>query len=243
MVQYKEQIDQKLFERIESYLDQTMDAEKRMLFEQEMKTDEMLRNEVGLQRRLMAATEVFSYVEENQESDKVLHSAPVKKIRLWVLLAAATVIVCMITWFYSSTTPSQDKLFARYFVPDTGLPVVMSGIKEDYDFYNGMVSYKEEDYAKAIEVWKHIYNENTPNDTLRYFIGMAYLNIHNPEAITWLLPVAENENSSWNSKAIWYLALSYLKHDRRDDALLWLERLKGDEQATLLKKDIEKLSR
>lgn len=240
MTHYKDHIDKALFERIESYLDQTMDTVERAAFEREMDADEMLRNEVVLQRRLIAAAEFFSHTDESVEKAGHLRSAPVKKMRYWIWYAAAAVFLAVI-WFYTGNTNTPDKLFARYFIPDAGLPVVMSGVEDNYDFYNGMVSYKEGEYAKAIEIWKGLYDENAPNDTLRYFIGIACLNDNNPDAIAYLLPVAENENSRWKPKAIWYLALAYLKFDRKEDAVIWLRKIKDDEQATMLIKDIENL--
>ena len=105
-----------------------------------------------------------------------------------------------------------------------------------------MVSYKEGDYNRAIEIWKKIHHENPANDTLQYFIGAAYLNNNDSNAIASLLPVAENDNSRWQPKAMWYLALAYVKYGRKEEAAIWLKKLSGDEQARLLEKDIKKLS-
>ena len=168
MKEYKEHIDQQLFEQIEAYLLNTMDTGRRAAFEREMEADEKLRNEVNLQRRLTAVTEVFSYTGEKQEQKEQVRSAVVKKLPHFAWYAAAAVVIVAVTWFYRNSTLSSEKIYARYFIPDAGLPVVMSSANDHYDFYDGMVSYKEGDYTRAIEIWKKIYPGNTANDTLQY---------------------------------------------------------------------------
>lgn len=242
MKEYKEHIDQQLFEQIEAYLLNTMDAGRRAAFEREMEADEKLRNEVNLQRRLTAVAEVFSYTGEKPEQKEQARPAAVKKLPHFAWYAAAAVVIVAVTWFYRNSAPSAEKIYARYFIPDAGLPVVMSSANDHYEFYNGMVSYKEGDYSRAIEIWKKAYLENAANDTLQYFIGMAYLNSNDSSAVAYLLPVARNDSSRWQPKAIWYLALAYIKYGRKEEAAIWLKKLSGDEQARLLEKDIEKLS-
>jgi tetratricopeptide (TPR) repeat protein len=242
MKEYKEHIDQQLFEQIEAYLLNTMDAARRAAFEREMEADEKLRNEVSLQRRLTAVAEVSSYKGEKQEQKKQGGPAVVKKLPHFAWYAAAAVVIVAVTWFYRNNTPSAEKIYARYFIPDSGLPVVMSSANDDYDFYDGMVSYKEENFARAIEIWKKVYLEHPANDTLQYYMGMAYLNSNDSSAVAYLLPVAANDNSRWQPKAIWYLALAYVKTGRKEEAAIWLKKLSNDEQARLLEKDIKKLS-
>ncbi len=242
MKEYKEHIDQQLFEQIEAYLLNTLDAARREAFEREMEADERLRNEVHLQRRLTAVAEVSSYKGEKQEQKEQARSAVVKKLPHFAWYAAAAVVIVAVTWFYRDSTPSAEKIYARYFIADPGLPVVMSSADDHYDFYDGMVSYKEGDYSRAVEIWKKVYLENAANDTLQYFIGMAYLNSNDGDAVDYLLPVAGNDSSRWQSKAIWYLALAYVKFGRKEDAAIWLKKLGSDEQARMLEKDIKKLS-
>lgn len=241
MAKYKEAPDQATFERIEAYLNQQMNTEEREAFERELAADELLRNEVALQRRLIAAAEVFSHPAAPAASIESAPAAPVRKIRSWIWYAASVALVLLVVWVYNRKPQTADKLFAAYFIPDAGLPVVMSGGEADYDFYDGMVSYKEEDYNRAIVIWKELYKKQASNDTLRYYMGVTYLNSNNPEAIPQLLAVAENRESSWKTKATWYLALAYLKEGRNNEAIAWLDKLKDDEQAVVLKAAIKKL--
>lgn len=234
MAHYKDHIDQRLFEQIEAYLLDKMDADTRQAFENAMQTDEALKNEVELQRLLTMGIE--AYVGSREAAPP---PAAVKKIsRTWLYAAAAVAIAVMsLLWFSRSTA---DREFARYFVPDDGLPVVMSGSHDNYNFYNGMVSYKEEDYSKAIHIWQQI---QPASDTVQYYLGVAMLNNNNSkEAIPFLLKVAQNNQSAWRLKATWYLALAYLKNNATKEAVAWLRKLENHEQARQLLNDIEKIS-
>lgn len=236
MAEYNNHIDEELFERIEAYILERMEPADRISFETEMQRDETLRNEVILQRKLIGTVEILS----GKQLFATNKSIPLKKTnRSWLYVAAAAVvIVLLLRQFYTPPTTTEG-LFADFFEQDTGLPVVMSSDEHNYTFYDGMVSYKEEDYKKALQIWEQIAN---PSDTLLYYTGMAYLNSDDlTNAIRSLERVATDEDSQWHQKAIWYLALSLLKQNRLDDTKKWLNKIPENEQAVLLLKEIQKL--
>jgi hypothetical protein len=244
MEEYREYIDQQLFEQIEAYLLNTMEASERYRFEAAMAVDEQLRNEVNLQRKLFAAAQTAFFDHKAvQQIPAVKSKAPVKKASFkWWYAAAAVLLVVFATWVYQSSTITPDKLFARYFHADPGLPVTMSSTNA-YDFYDGMVSYKEGDYSKAIEIWTGLKEKELPTDTLQYYIGVASINKNDFEAaVQYLLPVAENKAGEWQKKAVWYLALAYVKTNNIPEAIKWLQQLQNDMQAQLLLKALQKIS-
>lgn len=241
---YREHIDQQLFEQIEAYLLHTMEASERSRFEAAMMADEQLRNEVDLQRKLLAAAQAASFGHEAIHHIPITKSkAPVKKVSFkWWYAAAAVLAAVAATWFYQSRTVTPDKLFAGYFHADPGLPVAMSSTS-DYGFYDGMVSYKEGNYDKAIEIWTGLKEEGLLTDTLQYYIGVASINKNDFEAaLQHLLPVAESKTGEWQQKAVWYLALACIKTNRITEAMQWLRQLQNNSDAQLLIKELQKIS-
>lgn len=244
MEAYREHIDQQLFEQIEAYLLDTMDASERFQFETAMADDVLLRNEVNLQRKLVAAVQTASFSSNAVQYVTAKESiAPVKKMVFkWWHAAAATLLIAAATWFYQSTTVTPDKLFAGYFHADPGLPVAMSSTNE-YGFYDGMVSYKEGNYDRAIEIWTGVKEKGLPADTLQYYLGVACLNKNDYEAaVQHLLPVAENKMGEWHDKAVWYLALAYIKSNHLPEAIKWLQQLQYNSEAQSLIKALQKIS-
>jgi hypothetical protein len=239
MADYRDHISQEMFEQIESYLLQRMDAAQRQAFEQAIANDVQLRNEVALQRKLMATVEAGSFLDEQPGADTATTPAvpaPVRTMnrRWWYAAAAVLILAIGATWWLRKTETASQDLYTQYFHADPGLPVAMSSTNA-YTFYDGMVSYKEGKYKEAAAMWTKLGNEKGFTDTLQYFIGVAHLNSNAlPEANQYLLPVANNSTSVWKDKATWYLALSYIKADNRTEAVRWLTQLPNDERAKQL---------
>ena len=243
MEEYKEHIDQQLFEQVEAYLLNTMDASERFQFEKAMADDVQLRNEVNLQRKLVAVAQTVSFGDKAVQHITAKESiAPVKRMSLkWWYAAAAILLIAAATWFYQSIAVTPDILFAGYFHADPGMPVAMSSTGE-YSFYDGMVSYKEGNYDRAIEIWTGLKEKGLPAGTLQYYLGVASLNKNDFKSATqYLLPVAENKVGEWHDKAVWYLALAYVKSNHLTEAIKWLHQLPDDGQAKLLIKELQKL--
>ena len=82
----------------------------------------------------------------------------------------------------------------------------------NFEFYDAMVNYKQGDYKVAIKKWTALLENNAVNDTLNYFLGMAYLaNKNEKVAIPLFKTVTKNRNSYFKNDAYYYLGLAYLK--------------------------------
>lgn len=124
--------------------------------------------------------------------------------------AAAVIIAIGSIWFFS--TPQNEKLYANYFKPDPGLPTTMSST-DNFDFYDAMVKYKHGDYNIAIDRWKVLSEQNPDNDTLNYFLGVAYMaNKNTSEAIPFLeRSVEAPDEFVFLNDSYYFLGLAYLK--------------------------------
>ena len=239
MEDYKDHIDQELFEQIEAYLLDSMTTEERSRFETQLAADPSLQKELELQRQLLAIVSVESFNAAPKSAPT--HTAKIRSISKWYWAAAAVLIFISGFWFFQNQMATPQKLANQYFSPDPGLPVTMSSSSQ-YQFYDGMVSYKEADYVKAIAIWKSIATTNRQSDTLQYFIGVAYLNRDQyNDALQQLLPLAEG-NSKWKEKASWYLSITYLKLNQPQKAQKWLQTIPSYPEAPELLEAINHLT-
>lgn len=237
----KNHIDQILFEEIEAYLLQTMGQAERSGFEQRMASDPELQQEVQLQRQLLAIVEVGSFTQPELASGTPVKSLTIAKSRFKPWLAAAAVLVLVAAvWFLYQPSNNPQTLANHYFQPDPGLPVTMSSTHQ-YQFYDGMVSYKEADYEKALSIWKEL-STTAPSDTLQYYMGLAQLN-HDQytEAIKQLQPLAQG-SGNWKHKAAWYLSIAYLRLNKVPEAIKWLQTIPNNNEAKELLNQLKKLS-
>jgi tetratricopeptide (TPR) repeat protein len=232
MSKYRETISREEFELIERYLLGGMDASENEEFEGLLLKDEILRDEVILQRQLMAAVETGTLSDKSKAPIKTAVFKPLRKLASYRKYAAVILFIAggCLWWYYG--TGSEQNLYTTYFRPDLGLPVVMGSDSTKYLFNEGMVSYKEGNYGQAIGIWEELVTEKGATDTLNYYVGAAYLNIENHDnASAYLIPVSENEHSVFRGKAIWYLALMKLKQKEVSGAKQLLKQLPEKKEA------------
>ncbi|CAH8283835.1 tetratricopeptide repeat protein [Mariniflexile fucanivorans] len=213
-------ISQEIFEAIERYINGTMEPSELKDFKDYLKIDAEFKSQVKDYRIIIQGVKNQSLKEElNTFHDEIIKSeipkAALKKARYLFIskIAAMAAIIVAIgsIWFFSSS-PNQ-KIYANYFKPYPGLTATMSDT-ENLDFYDAMVYYKQKKYDLAIEKWQVLSNKKPDNDTLNYFLGIAYMaNKNVDKAIPLLQKTIETSHSGFSFiyDAYYYLGLAYLK--------------------------------
>ncbi len=234
-------ISQQDLERIELYLDRSMPDLEKNTFENELQTNDTLKQKVEEVQLLLEAIETQSLKEKLDEFHSGQDLTPIKSIAkskttplFLYAIAASIVILISVGGFWVMNQNSNQKLYSKYFNPDPGLPTTMSA-SNNFEFYDAMVNYKQEEYSIAINKWSELHDTAPENDTLNYFIGVSYLANKNAEkAISYLETVAQNPESTFNNDAYYYLGLAYLKIDNLEFAKKYLTFSRTDNSKTLL---------
>lgn len=233
---------------ISRYLNGELDAVEQAAFEQRLQTERALQQKINEVKALLIGVREANLGERvhewHEEVDSVSmdgSGAQVQSLyrRWWVAAAVAAMMLFGIWWGLSK--PSDERLYRAYFVPDAGLPVAMGGRDTaHYAFYDGMISYKEGKYADALAKWAPMAQATDMTDTLRYFIGMAYMGLDQPaQAVEQLLSVASDRQSTFYKEATWYLSLCYLRQGERKAATSLLKRITDDGHAQELLEKLE----
>jgi len=216
---------QEEFERIEKYLNGSLSGESLEVFEKRIASDSVFAKQVEEQRLLQDAIEedglrksLNEIHESIAEEITDIEDSKVVLLKPWMRYAAAACIALLIGWGgftlfndgLGNKNPNEQ-LFAVHFKPDPGLPTTMS-VSDNFSFFDAMVSYKQGDYTKAITKWEILLKEKPKNDTLNYFLGVAYLANNNEEqAITFLQWASEHPESSFSKEIYYYLGLANIK--------------------------------
>lgn len=146
----------------------------------------------------------------NSEKSEIVLQTKSKSYAIWYSIAAAVILFIGLFWVFKEDNTSE-KIFASYFKPDIGLPLNM-GTNNEYDFYDGMLDYKQGNYSKAIEKWQLLFDKSPNNDTLNYFLGVTYLAEGNaPKSFEYLEPIKKFDSSIFNEDSIYYVALANIK--------------------------------
>lgn len=208
-------ISQELLESVEKYINKTLSITELQEFEDKLKKDSEFKAQVDDIKTMLFGIEAQALKEklEDFHQDIIPSSNKTAKIKFLnfkkIAVAAALIIAVGCFWFFNQN--SSDRLYAKYFKPDPGLPTTMSNTK-NFKFYDAMVNYKRGDYKLAIKKWESLQKTKPINDTLNYFIGVAYLaNSNENKAINLLESVIATKESSFINEAYYYLGLAHLK--------------------------------
>lgn len=224
--------------KIDSYLNNTMSIDERLLFEQEMKDNIDLKEDVLLQKSISEVVfnhnlshiedpskdqelatikktlEKENYQNYNRNIEKAASVYSKKKGKrkfLYVGSIAAAVLV-FIAVLLVPNEASFETIYAEYSNWNELTSYVEQSESQD-EFPKGELLYKEKKYTEAIQFFE-TYTED-PNTTL-YAAGLTYLGAsyfkenHYDKAIK-TYDVLIHSDSYDNSKGYWYKLLIYLK--------------------------------
>jgi tetratricopeptide (TPR) repeat protein len=228
MMNEKTNISIEEFEQIEKYLLDSLSPEETRKLETKIGNDPVFTAKVEEVKILIRGVESASLQDkldtyhQRMSSSETVKASQGSGSRIPIYAVAALFIALLgIFWFFNAESDSE-KLFAKHFTPDPGLPTQM-GTTNDYQFYDGMVSYKRNDFETALSKWNPILEQHPKNDTLQYFIGVAYLAAgedHN--ALNRLKELYESKPESFKNETAFYLGMAYLKLDDLENAIKYL---------------------
>jgi tetratricopeptide (TPR) repeat protein len=235
-------IPQEEWERMESYVLNTMPPDERVVFEKQLSGDDGLQAKLAEVRLLMLGVSEVVLQEKLATFHRELQeTAPVRSIRhmsstlkIWLAAAAVIVVMAMAAWFIFYGKNKDEKIYAAYFKPDPGLITAMSAT-DNYAFEEAMIHYKRGDYPAAIRAWDSLQKVRPGDDTLTYFLGIARLaNGEAAAAQGYLEKVSRNNRSLFREDAFWYLGLALLKQGNSQAAIRSIEQSTHAEREALL---------
>lgn len=217
----KNNISEELLETIERYINGSLTSQELKDFNQllELDNDFKLKVEAIKSIRIDAQSLKEELNEFQDDISKTIIKKNSNKTKYFDLskIAAFTAVIIAIAsiWFFS--TPKNENLYDTYFKKYPALSKIINDTK-NFDFYDAMVSYKDGNYKIAIDKWKLQQEKKPENDTLNYFIGLAYLANENiDDAIPFLERSIEAEDDFiFLDEAYQYLGLAYLKAGNKD---------------------------
>lgn len=241
-------ISEEEFNSIEAYLEGTLSKEKHQEFEALLQSDPELQSKLNWVKEMQEGIETAVFREQLEhfhtqviDEDSNIDIPKIKKRfnrNFGYSIAAALLIGLGVIWFLKPN--SNQLVFNKYYTPDPGLPTVM-GSEGAFNFYDGMVDYKRGAYQIAIAKWQKLLEQEQQNDTLQYFIGMAYMaSEEDRRAIPYLDKVSNNNFSVFSKDAKYYKALYLIKMGEITTASEILTSLKEMPRAQEVLKEIQK---
>lgn len=169
----------------------------------------------------------------------IIRSISGKRITLIASLSAVAIslsVIFLSIWGSGVFRKSNEKLFAKFYTPDSGLMTAM-GVTDSYDFDVAMIDYKSGHYEEAINKWNILIKGHELNDTLNYFIGSSYLALNQAgEALSFFERVLNKKEGIFFYDAQWYLGLTMIKLGKETEAIPYITLSKNPLKDELLKR-------
>ena len=230
------------FDRMERYILNELSAAERLEFEKEIDANPKLGKALREQEKLITAVKAEGLKADLDSIHSELYTANTNRNNkpLFFSIAASIAVLIGFSFWFFGQEESQTELFAEYQYSDPGLPVPMSAT-DNYDFYDAMVYYKQEDYRTAISKWEKLLKDETQNDTLNYYVGASHFNLNEfDKAEPYLEKILNSRESAFVCKAQFMLLLSNL-HEGNTEAVFNITPLGGSPFESEIKAIQEKL--
>jgi len=217
--------DQNTFERIESYLNQSLNAEEHADFERQIDSDPVLKQEVELHRSLYAELNDIDSLEFRKKVVEIgknhNNQQPKSSFFSWKIAASLLVLIGLSVYLWLKPTTGED-LFETYYKAYPVEDMVRGENTTDNDEI--LQRYTNGNYNEVLADLKRLSKENPNNETLQLYLGNSYLNLdHEEEAIIVFQNITKQ--SKYYEDGQWYLALAYIKHKdfkKAKECLNWL---------------------
>ncbi len=178
--------------------------------------------EDSIRRAKIKAFHLSLYANEEDSSTKKIANKKISSSAIWFALAASVAVLFGIFWMTDHSNYSE-KIFAKNFKPDIGLPLKMN-TDNSSGFYEGMLNYKQENYKEAIKKWEILLRANPGSDTLNYFLGVTNLAMGNSaKSLEYLQNQELFKQGIFKEDAAWYAALAKIKEGKFEEAKAFLK--------------------
>ncbi len=211
------------------------------------------------------AVEGYQYLDRDESAEAVLKTldtrfeqllskaetkaAPTKirPLRRYMSIAAALAVL-IVAGFFLLRTPTSEVLFAQHFeVPRSTYFQQTRGDEENgsLPLAAAFQEYEMGNYAEAQAAIAELKSEHPDKPDLIYYEGMAALASDQPKLAEDLFSQCLSiEFQDVNVKSLWYLGLTHLKLNNRQEAIQWLEKSRLQdprhrEEATALLKRLQ----
>lgn len=235
-------MEEEIYLKIEAYLNESMTADQKVIFESELKNNAELREEVAVHKSIdlhyntrswdtpnnsfnpkdkQALEAYFKSDEAIEIENKLVKARTVftkkKKPNFFkyvLAVAAGFLLLFSLVTFYGKK--SYNELFEQYYNENELPSFTTRGTQINSDFDKGINAFKKQDYKKTVTSLKEYLNQYKEANPIVYaYIGMSYLQLNQPELALTNFDKLLTSESIDAPKALWYKSLVYLKMEEK----------------------------
>ncbi|GJM35287.1 MAG: hypothetical protein DHS20C18_42880 [Saprospiraceae bacterium] len=230
-------------EHIEQYLTGDLSKEEKAAFENQMKVDQQLAEEVELIRNMTGGIRLYGHKKLKSELDiihkKVITPKEKGRFRLlnskWIFGVAASLAVLLVAYvaWQSKISPTAEQLYAEYHQAYDW--TISKRGNTDEQLMKIHQLYQGRNYEAFLQQTEQLQLDISKDPPLALAMGQAYGAIGQTDQARNYFKMAE-ANALFSEEALWYQALSYLKTGSISEAVNTLEVIKEQSSTSFAKK-------
>jgi len=215
--------------QIDRYVNGEMNTEEITVFEQRMRENGALAEEVHLHRDVLVGMNQYFNLDLKrilQEEEAKLKKKPVNFYK-WAGIAASIVLVIAVSYlvFFTGSTDSKQ-LYAQYYKPYPNI-LTPAQRSENSTTDPGLSLYEAGNYAEALKHLEQRISQGDHDPYLAFYAVIAALNAdEETKAKTYFEKVINLQDEIFANPAQWYLGLTYLKSGQKKEATQVFEEIK-----------------
>lgn len=236
-----------------NYFSNHLSEDEKQVFDNLLETDDEFRAQFNFERDLKRVIKddknqdlkmkLFEFEKEIENQIPVKNST--NRFRQWSIAASIVVLFGLGIFGYNTFFGKEyGDLYNTYFqeYPNTVFEITRGESVESLE-REAFTAYELKDYMTAIENFDRI-SEPDKKNYLDFYIGLSYLNLNQLNKAETFLSKTIAENTDFMAEAHWYLAMTYLKMEEKQKAIVELNKLVKDynynrELATNLLSELE----
>jgi tetratricopeptide (TPR) repeat protein len=253
-------MESEIFEKIALYLQGELKGEELAIFEEQLKNDAALREQVSLYKTIdnemkqkMTGSEEESKLKETLSGFNKKYfnqpgstTAPVRSInerRKWLFAAAAIVFIVLAAayWSFFSGSKGNEKLYAQYAVYPS-LSVQRGGKDPVKALQDAITAYNNRNFTEALKGLNSYLQTDSSDTELLLAEKICLIETGDYQHAIDGLNNIVLKNEIFASQALWYKALAYLKQNNKTECKKVLSAIpSGADTYTKARKLLEEL--
>jgi hypothetical protein len=231
------------YDIINQYLDGELSGEALLAFEEELKNNAVLAEEVALYKSI---NEEMRLQAQHGNKEQALRDnlgtltdqyfkkntgGKVRSINRWWYAAVATAaaaILIFVLWPASQPSFDNEKLYAYYTKETDPLPGGERGNGDDSLLIIAAALYNQKEYVRALPLLRDIVSKKPEDTQLKLALGFSLMKTGQYDSAIIILNQVANGATIFNNEATWLKALTLLKQNKLDECYRLLESLPAD---------------
>ncbi|OFX18540.1 MAG: hypothetical protein A2033_02440 [Bacteroidetes bacterium GWA2_31_9] len=209
---------------IESYLDGELSEQEKLQFEQELKTNKELANDLLIHQEIRNALGDEDLIDLREKLSIIRddYHRKEKKKKLFTVYASSSIIVIafITTFLFYNKSYTNDELYNMYYEHYDAETITRGEVKPTIEiFTNALRIYDKGKYAEAIKLFEQISDTSVFYQPKEYYTALSYMELQNfDKALNHIEPLLQNNKSSLRENIMWFSGLCYLKTNQNDKA-------------------------